>query len=389
MNPQRFWHSLQIIEYKLPTRYVLVGVFVLFTGIFCFSTEAYIEGPWLWMIASGADIDNDQLAVASDGKVTENLVAAYGVNEGDAMGHLRWTRGRILPTVTCILQWCYSNNVTDVVTKIGLNRNRWIDNHSAYALINIRSPREQRNVLMGVGSDDSVKIWLNGEVVHVNQVNRRTEGIQDRFRVNLKTGTNFLLVKVTDIFWNWGMFFDIYLDAEDYTATLPTRIQQVSLAQHIFEKYRTTLQESDIQRVLPTVLDRFQDPEIQQFLTPFTIETVVKNPNLLSGFGVSEDTITFIKGNASIRTMFNDPDFQTLLQNPDAFSEFSMLVTESAPERLANPADVDNNGSVNVQDLTFVATRLGEVGQSPADVNGDGIVDIRDLVLVANAMQRV
>ena len=101
------------------------------------------------MIASGADIDNDQLAVASDGKITENLVAAYGVNEGDAMGHLRWTRGRILPTVTCILQWCYSNNVTDVVTKIGLNRNRWIDNHSAYALINIRSPREQRNVLIG------------------------------------------------------------------------------------------------------------------------------------------------------------------------------------------------------------------------------------------------
>ena len=351
-----------LAECKLPARCVFIGIFVLFIGIFCFSTEAYIEGPWLWMIASGADIDNDQLAVASDGKVTENLVAAYGVNEGDAMGHLRWTRGRILPTVTCILQWCYSNNVTDVVTKIGLNRNRWIDNHSAYALINIRSPREQRNVLMGVGSDDSVKIWLNGEVVHVNQVNRRTEGIQDRFRVNLKTGTNFLLVKVTDIFWNWGMFFDIYLDAEDYTATLPTRIQQVSLAQHIFEEYRTTLQQSDIQRVLPTVLDRFQDPEIQQFLTPFTIETVVTNPNLLSGFGVSEETITFIKGNADIRTMFNDPDFQTLLQNPDAFSEFSMLVTESAPERLANPADVDNNGSVNVQDLTFVASTFRRGG---------------------------
>ena len=72
------------------------------------------------------------------------------------------------------------------------------------------------------------------------------------------------------------MFFDIYLDRGDYTTTLPTRIQQVSLAQQIFKKYRTTLQQSDIQRVLPTVLDRFQNPEIQQFLTPFTIETVVK-----------------------------------------------------------------------------------------------------------------
>ena len=369
-----------------PTIKVWVCLAALFAGILCFSVEAYVEGPWLWMIASGADIDNDQLAAASEGKVTENLIAAYGVNEGDTMGHLRWTRGRILPTVTCILQWCYSNNVTDVVTKIGLNRNKWIDNHSAYALIDIRSPREQRNVLMGVGSDDSVKIWLNGEVVHVNQVNRRTKGVQDRFRVNLKTGTNFLLVKVTDIFWNWGMFFDIYLDTEDYTTTLPTRIQQVSLAQQIFEKYKTTLQQPDIQKVLPTVLDRFRDPEIQKFLTSFTIQTVVKNPDLLGGFGVSEEVITFIKGNAGINTMFNDPDFQTLLQNPDAFSEFSMLVTEAAPERLANPADVDNNGIVNIQDLTFVAKHLGEVGQNPADVNSDRIVDIRDLVLVANAM---
>lgn len=368
---------------------VLIILSAAFTGILCPSTQAYVEGPWLWMIASGADIDRDQLAVSSGGKVTENLVAAYGVNEGDTMGNSRWTRGRILPTVTCILQWCYSNNVTDVVTKIGLSRNRWINNHSAYALIDIRSPREQRNVLMGVGSDDSVKIWLNGEVVHVNQVNRRTKGIQDRFRVNLKTGTNFLLVKVTDIFWNWGMFFEIYLDTENYTTTLPTRIRQVSLAQQIFEKYRPTLQQPDIQSVLPTVLDRFQGPKIQKFLTPFTIETVVKNPELLGGFGVSEEVITFIKGNAGINTMFNDSDFQILLQNPDAFSEFSMIVTEAAPERMANPADVDNNGIVNVQDLTFVATHLGEVGQNPADVNSDGIVDVRDLVLVANAMQRV
>ncbi len=352
------------------------------------TAEAYIEGPWLWMIANGSDIDDDQLAAASQGKVTENLVAQYGVNEGDTLGQLRWTRGQILPTVICILGWCYSNNVTDVVNKTGLNRNKWIDNYSAYALIDIRSSRLQKNVLMGVGSDDSVKVWLNGELVHVNKVSRSTTGIQDRFRVTLKTGTNLLLVKVTDIFWNWGMFFDIYLSTKDYTPTLATRIQEVSLAQQMFRKYRATLQRPEIQKVMPTVLGELQKPEVQKFLTPFTIDTVIQNPRLLGNFDVDEEAIQFIERDTAIRTMFRDPDFQTLLQNPDAFSEFSRLVTEDAPEQQeTNPADVDNNGIVNAQDLTFIAIRLGETRQSPADVNGDRIVDIRDLVLVASAMQ--
>ena len=65
--------------------------------------------------------------------------------------------------------------------------------------------------------------------------------------------------------------------------------------------------------------------------------------------------------------MFNDPDFQTLLQNPDAFFRIlDACYRIGTPNNWQTPADVDNNGRVNVQDLTFVATRLGEVGQSPA-----------------------
>ena len=377
-------------QYRKSARYVLIGLFALFVSILCVSAEAYIEGPWLWMIASGGDINSDRLAVASKGTITENIVAEYGVNEGDTLGQLQWTRGRIRATVDCLLgDWfCYSDNVNDVINEIGLSRDRRINHHSAYALINVVSSRERKNVAMGVGSDDSVKVWLNGTVVHVKNVDRRTTGVQDLFRVNLKTGDNLLLVKVSDNLWNWGMFFDIYLHMKDYTTILPTRIQSISLAQQMFEKYMTILQRPEIQKVLPTLLDELQKPEIQQLLTPFTIDAVVKNPGLLGEFGVDEETITFIERDTDIRAMFNDPDFQTLLQNPDAFSEFSMLVTENAPTEVeANPADVDNNGVVNIQDLTFIATHLGAVGQNPADINGDGIVDIRDLVLVAGAMQ--
>ena len=38
--------------------------------------------------------------------------------------------------------------------------------HTAYALINLISPYEQRDAVMEVKSGDAVKVWLNGNVVH-------------------------------------------------------------------------------------------------------------------------------------------------------------------------------------------------------------------------------
>ncbi|RKU21404.1 hypothetical protein C6500_06510 [Candidatus Poribacteria bacterium] len=380
------------LKYGQQTSYISLGCVALFVITLCSPIEAYIEGPWLWMITSGGDIDSDQLATASQGALTENLVAEYGVNEGDPLGQLQWTRGKIFPEINCLFwRWgCYSDNVNSVVNRIGLSNDRGLNYHSAYALINIISSRARRNVAMGVGSDDAVKVWLNGKVVHVNNVDRRTTGIQDLFRVNLNAGNNLLLVKVSDHLWNWGMFFEIYLEAGDFSTTLPTKTSDISLALHLFEKYRVTLQDPEIQKVLPTVLAQLQEPEIQVLLTPFTINTVAENPDLLAQFGVRDEAVTFIKGSAGVRAMLRDPDFQILLQNPKALSEFEALVTGEEPAGLAEErplaADVDGNGSVNILDLVRIATRLGRTGPDPADVNRDGTVNIRDIVLAAALM---
>ena len=73
-----------------------------------------------------------------------------------------------------------------------------VEDHSAYALITLRSARVQTDVTMRAGSDDSIKVWLNGKVVHRKRVDRGAVDFQDRFKVNLKKGDNLLLVKVSE-----------------------------------------------------------------------------------------------------------------------------------------------------------------------------------------------
>ena len=121
----------------------LVSLSVIFICLFCFSADAYIEGPWLWMIASGSDIESDRLAAASNGAVTESLVAEYGVNEGDSLGDRVWTRGRIFPEVECLVwNWvCQSDNVNSVVNRTGLSNDPGLNNYTCL-LYTSPSPRD-------------------------------------------------------------------------------------------------------------------------------------------------------------------------------------------------------------------------------------------------------
>ena len=169
-----------------------------------------ITGPWLWMIAptktrqGGARSNNvDSLAEASKGSVTEAEVAANGAREGDSVGGLVWMLGEIAESG--------GDNVNDLLNNIGMARGD-VDDHSSYALITLESATQQSNVTMRAGSDDSIKIWLNREVVHNNPINRGAQGYQDRFTVDLKRGDNLLLVKVSERDGGWSMFVGI--DAE-------------------------------------------------------------------------------------------------------------------------------------------------------------------------------
>ncbi|MXV75710.1 hypothetical protein F4Z99_15730 [Candidatus Poribacteria bacterium] len=182
-----------------------------------------IKGPWLWMIApteanqgGQASTDIDSLSVASGGDVTEEMVAANGANEGDEVGDYAWTLGT-LP----------DNGDTNVMAvDIGLTEVADFNDVSSYSLIYLVSATAQSGVTLGVSSDDSIKVWLNGEVVHTNAVNRGRGGTpanidayQDKIEVNLLEGANLLLVKVSERGGGWGQYVGI--DADVTTSPTP------------------------------------------------------------------------------------------------------------------------------------------------------------------------
>jgi len=65
------------------------------------------------------------------------------------------------------------------------------------------SPNTQE-VLLELGSDDGIKVWLNGAVIHANNVPRGCGRAQDKVKTTLNQGWNELLLKITNIGGAWA-----------------------------------------------------------------------------------------------------------------------------------------------------------------------------------------
>jgi hypothetical protein len=72
-----------------------------------------------------------------------------------------------------------------------------------YAWAQVDMPKETRAVL-GIGSDDAVKVWLNGELVHRHWVNRGLMKDNDLVPVTFRKGKNQLVLKVLNGVMEWG-----------------------------------------------------------------------------------------------------------------------------------------------------------------------------------------
>ena len=91
-------------------------------------------------------------------------------------------------------------DAVDLIKEWGIN-----DFAIAYAWAEIEV-RNSTKVVLGVGSDNAVRVWLNGKLVHENWVMRDVESDEDLVKLDLHTGKNQVLLKVLNGQGDWGSY---------------------------------------------------------------------------------------------------------------------------------------------------------------------------------------
>ena len=107
-----------------------------------------------------------------------------------------------------------------------------------------------------------------------------------------------------------------------------------SLTEAVFHRYSTTFQHPDVYKFFPDVLRIFKNPEIQNVLNPVVIHHFVRDPEYIRAFypDVDESIITLLTTDNGFRTLFEDEEFQGVLQEPAEIDELVRLI-EAQPQR--------------------------------------------------------
>jgi len=83
------------------------------------------------------------------------------------------------------------------------------DNRAAYMMTTLHSAMEQE-VMFAAGSDDGIKVWLNGELIHAKNVQRGVTPGEDKFRGRLREGKNIVLCKIAQFTLGWGACMSVH-----------------------------------------------------------------------------------------------------------------------------------------------------------------------------------
>ena len=354
-----------------------------------------IEGPWLWAVLPDTGLgDTDLLSEASEGTVTEVEIAAHGAIKGQPVGDSVWTSYSLPPTGR--------DNIADMLK--GSIRDGVI-----YGSVSLHSPREQETT-MYVGSDNGIKVWLNGALVHQEFHWRgRPEDYTDFFPVTLKQGRNVLLVAV--ITHSNGFFG--FEPGTEYTAansgvgytfskTPIHREDTVTLdirAENVFDlagwQFDIAFDPAILEAVDVSEGDFLKTDGGTTFFQGGSIDNASGkitglNAARLSGGGVSGTGLLLqvrFKAKAAGETELALDKFQfgsTTGDNiPAGPHEIRINVEEGLPT-----GDVNRDGIVSILDLILVAQQLGKrvPAGSAVDINGDGVVSILDLIRVAQGI---
>ena len=106
-----------------------------------------------------------------------------------------------------------------------------VSDSSSYAFFRLESPRKQQAMLL-VGSDDGIKVWHNGRVVHTNDISRAALPLQDIVYLDLEPGSNDILFRVRNLTGESGLYIH-YRTLDKIPPTLPEPISAGSLTERL------------------------------------------------------------------------------------------------------------------------------------------------------------
>ncbi len=365
-----------------------------------------INGPWLWAIVPGTRLDSrtDFLARATGGAATEIKVSTNGPIAGKAVGESTWTWHSL---------GFGGNNINEMTESLGWGTGEEIYDHIVYGSVIIDSPREQQTSMF-VGSSDSVKVWLNGELVHQAFVNRGANDFEDFFTVTLEQGQNVLLVALDN--HGHGSFsghFGFALDAEYDLFRAGTRFlfDTDATSFEVGDTFTLELKTENVRNLTGWQADLVFNPDVLEavevsegdFLksedteTHFSGGTIDNENGKITGIKVTRFS-SGVNGKGTLYsvnfTVIGPGECLLTLENFLAGSGFGNPIPSIPPEYIITvegeeptrpPWDLNQDGKINVLDLIIVGQAIGSDASvnSHADVNGDGEINILDLITVA------
>jgi hypothetical protein len=91
-----------------------------------------------------------------------------------------------------------------------------VEHAAAYAVAWLDCPNEIKDAKLYVGSDDYLKVWVNGKLVHTYKTERRASAADQDIvpGVTLKKGLNRVVVKCVDVVLAWDFYLRL-TDAKD------------------------------------------------------------------------------------------------------------------------------------------------------------------------------
>ena len=357
-----------------------------------FPTDApKIEGPWLWVVVPDTRLlsGTDSLAEASGGGVTEAEIATHGATAGKSVGDDVWTSRRLPPTG--------DGNVEQML-------GGRIDGAIVYGTVSLYSPRQQETT-MYVGSHNSFKVLLNGDLIYQSLGYHASFDYTDFLPVTLRQGRNVLLVAIEA---NYNSFFGFEPGTEytvatgiDYafsetpiylgdTFTFDVRAENVSdLAGWQFDIAFDPARLEAVDVIEGDFLKTdggttfFQDGRIDNTAGKITgLNAALFSERGVDGSGAILRVTFKTKSNGETALTLQNFKFGSSTGEIIPAGPHEVYIT--VEERLLS-GDVNRDGDVDILDLILVARQFGQSvsPNSDVDVNGDGEVDIFDLTIVA------